>query len=339
MRKKVVVLLCMLLSVLFCMVTNSLAAQKSVRAVTEDGKIVILNPNGTWKYSGSKKAAAADPEDIVKNGALKIDPSVTVGNALNGYKYFGHTTWESFEDSQKRRTVEFVGIFDYDKFSDTKSEELSTVLTADMIRKAKKKAQGLKIAYVAQFSISRDGETFELRYSGFRIFGANQGASKKIRDMEKEQADEKFMMLRNVYANKLEPSVWMFFLILSELKSPEPENDSETEPSAGPHAKNIYKKQWVVSKSLRDGNNVVFFFYPEKCESADGELRQAEIRGSSGEDDMSGTEKLLERGCWKADISSEQIIYVSPNSKLTPSIQGFQGIFDWQELSDLSGAN
>ena len=119
----------------------------------------------------------------------------------------------------------------------------------------------------------------------------------------------------------------------------ESEENKEAEHSAGPHAKDIYKKQWVVSKSLRDGNNVVFFFYSEKCESANGELRQAEIRGSGGEDDMSGTEKLLEKGCWKADIGAKQIIYVSPNSRLTPSIQGFQGTVAWQELSDLSGAN
>ena len=70
-----------------------------------------------------------------------------MGDALNGYKYFGHTDWKSFEDSQKRRIVEFNGIFDYDKFSDTKTEQLPTVvLTADNIHKTKERSQGLKIA-------------------------------------------------------------------------------------------------------------------------------------------------------------------------------------------------
>ena len=227
MKRKAFGVLCVVLSVLFGMLANGFATQKSVRAVTEAGKVVVLNPDGTWKYIWLKKSATR--EDIVKNGVLNIDPSVTVGDALNGYKYFGHTDWKSFEDSQKRRIVEFNGIFDYDKFSDTKTEQLPTVvLTADNIHKMKERSQGLKIAYVAQFSISRDGEAFELRYSGFKAFGANQNADKKIKGMEKEQPDEGFKLLKNIYGNKLDPSVWMFLLYLSELEWPESEDDSKT---------------------------------------------------------------------------------------------------------------
>lgn len=124
-------------------------------------------------------------------------------------------------------------------------------------------------------------------------------------------------------------------------KMSESEGGSETESSGSgkPDAKNILKKQWGVTKTLADGSDVVFFFFSEKCKSAEGELRRAEIRGSSGEDDPSGTGKLLEKGCWKADINSKQIIYVNPKSKITPLIQGFKGNISWQELFDLEMAN
>jgi len=119
----------------------------------------------------------------------------------------------------------------------------------------------------------------------------------------------------------------------------ESEGNSETESSGKPDAKNILKKQWGVTKTLAAGSDVVFFFFSEKCKSAEGELRRAEIRGSAGEDDPSGTGKLLEKGCWKADINSKQIIYVNPKSKITPLIQGFKGNISWQELFDLEMAN
>lgn len=53
--------------------------------------------------------------DIVKNGTLSIDKSTTVGNALENYVYFSKITWNSFEDSQKRRIVEFVGYLNIEK--------------------------------------------------------------------------------------------------------------------------------------------------------------------------------------------------------------------------------
>lgn len=31
---------------------------------------------------------SSNPEDVVKSGTLQIDPSVTVGDAFNGYQYF-----------------------------------------------------------------------------------------------------------------------------------------------------------------------------------------------------------------------------------------------------------
>ena len=45
-----------------------------------------------------------------------IDDSITLGNAFDNYKFFKTTTWESFEDDQGRRVVEFVGEFDMKKF-------------------------------------------------------------------------------------------------------------------------------------------------------------------------------------------------------------------------------
>ncbi len=125
----------------------------------------------------------------------------------------------------------------------------------------------------------------------------------------------------------------------SSEKNIKTEEDSKPEASVTPNAENILKKQWIATKTLSNGDNAVFFFFSEKCKQGKNELRQAEIRGSAGEDDLSGTEKLLEKGCWKADIKSKQIIYINPQSKIIPMIKGFKGIIGWDELADLSGAN
>jgi len=44
--------------------------------------------------------------DIVKNGTLKIDNSLTVGEAFDNYKYFSSTSWKTFKTSNGRKVVE-----------------------------------------------------------------------------------------------------------------------------------------------------------------------------------------------------------------------------------------
>ena len=142
-------------------------------------------------------------EDSVKSGTLQIDPSVTVGDALNGYQYFGNKKWESFQDSQKRQIVEFNGAVDYDKFAGSELQGMQ--LTTDMVKKAKQKLGDMKITYVAQFAVSKDGKTFNLKYSGIKMAGTNKDTGKKG---EQDISDENFLMLQHIYANKPEPSTW-----------------------------------------------------------------------------------------------------------------------------------
>jgi hypothetical protein len=121
----------------------------------------------------------SNPEDAVKSGTLQIDPSVTVGDALNEYQYFGTKKWGSFKDTQKRQIVEFNGLLDFDKFAGSELQGMQ--LTADMLKKAKQKLGDGKLTYVAQFAVSKDGKTFNLKYSGIKIAGTNKRGTRHIR--------------------------------------------------------------------------------------------------------------------------------------------------------------
>ena len=50
--------------------------------------------------------------DLVKNGILDFDKSITVGKALDNYRFFRSTAWKEFESDQGRNIVEFTGEFD-----------------------------------------------------------------------------------------------------------------------------------------------------------------------------------------------------------------------------------
>jgi len=116
--------------------------------------------------------------EAVKGGTLKLDPSVTVGDALDGYKYFSSTRWKAFRDRQNRQIVEFRGKIDIDKL--VGSQFLDSVLTSEMIRKAKKKLGNPVFTYIAQFAVSKDGKTFALSYNGLHVTGHNSVTGQKI---------------------------------------------------------------------------------------------------------------------------------------------------------------
>ncbi len=63
---------------------------------------------------------AGNPVDIVKNGRLGLDESITIGKAFDNYKYFKSTKWESFKDSQDRTIVQFTGTLNFDSYEGTK---------------------------------------------------------------------------------------------------------------------------------------------------------------------------------------------------------------------------
>lgn len=82
---------------------------------------------------------------LVKNGVLEFDQTLTVGQALDGYKYFKSTTWRGDEDEQGRQFVEFRGWQIHSNPNWTCKGEV-----------------------IVQFLISVDGKTFEIGYTGWK---------------------------------------------------------------------------------------------------------------------------------------------------------------------------
>jgi TonB family protein len=58
-----------------------------------------------------------DYVSLIKNSYLPIDKSITLGTALNTYKYFSNTEWKSFTGDKGRNIVEFIGIVDTKKLN------------------------------------------------------------------------------------------------------------------------------------------------------------------------------------------------------------------------------
>ena len=51
----------------------------------------------------------SDPIKIVKNGILKFDSSITIGDAFDNYKFFESVSWEHFTTEQGRNVVQCIG--------------------------------------------------------------------------------------------------------------------------------------------------------------------------------------------------------------------------------------
>lgn len=51
--------------------------------------------------------------ELVKEGVIHLDESITVKDALEGYKFFNNSQWKSFESDQGRIIVEFLADIDY----------------------------------------------------------------------------------------------------------------------------------------------------------------------------------------------------------------------------------
>jgi len=148
--------------------------------------------------------ATDDPIDFVKTGTLDLDDSVTVGDALDGYQYFGRTEWSYFETSQKRRIVEFKGYYDHDKF--VGAEISGATITQEEIGNLKRHPFGPRFAYTIQFSLSKDDESFEIQYSGLEISGKNIKTGQPV----SHNQNDKMELLPYIYRNELDPLIYMF---------------------------------------------------------------------------------------------------------------------------------
>lgn len=89
-----------------------------------------------------------DDTSLVKDGTLEMDKSLTVGQAMNNYKYFKKTTWNLVKTDNGRKFVEVTGDVDTAKHPSLNSQG------------------GVKNIHIKfQFKINQD-KTFEVAWCG-----------------------------------------------------------------------------------------------------------------------------------------------------------------------------
>ncbi len=136
--------------------------------------------------TGCDKAKSLTNSDvsIVKNGTLEFDKSITVGQAIDKYRYFTKTDWESMKEENGRRIVQTTAQIDI-----TKYPEVNKIKIPD-----------LKSAFFKfQFVINQD-KTFQIGWCGF---GAEMNAGKKIEPDKTVNLLQCMNTLREIYANEV----------------------------------------------------------------------------------------------------------------------------------------
>jgi hypothetical protein len=96
--------------------------------------------------------------DNVKNGTLGNFKNLTIGNALDNYKYFTDTNWRFLETDNGKRIVEFKGIYDADKIcKNTEFKQLVLVIQFTM-----RVQKGFDLSYFGMEGVLRDGKTKQI---------------------------------------------------------------------------------------------------------------------------------------------------------------------------------
>jgi hypothetical protein len=131
----------------------------------------------------------------VKSGSLKIDSSVTVGNALDNYKYFSSTSWKEFEDSQKRIVVEFNGKIPLDTVINNIANGRDKEVENRFLLKYPEFKSGAIVRI--QFLVDVDRKSFSVGYSCIEING-------------KQRCEGDFDNIKDIYVNKFVSCVKVF---------------------------------------------------------------------------------------------------------------------------------
>lgn len=120
---------------------------------------------------------------IVKNGTLEFDKGLTVGQAIDKYKYFKHTTWEAVKTENGKRVVNVTGELDVSRYPHLNTDEIPH----------------LKSAYIKfQFVINQD-KTFEMKWCGL---GAERNDGDKIEPDERINLVKCMNTLKEIYNNE-----------------------------------------------------------------------------------------------------------------------------------------
>src|SRR6266511_2632953 len=102
--------------------------------------------------------AGGNDVSLVKTAYLQLDKSVTVGNALDKYKYFKITEWKSFITEKGQHIVECNGIVDIDKFN-----KFYRHLVQRAGNTVAEDSLPVELSILIQFKINNDN-TFNLSY-------------------------------------------------------------------------------------------------------------------------------------------------------------------------------
>lgn len=124
---------------------------------------------------------------MVRNGVLELNKSLTVGEAIDNYKYFTSTYWESGTSDNGIAFVNANGVVDMDTLP----------VAADW------KKDGLtEVELCFQFIINRDGTTFEL--GAFSMKVTNKDGQTEDRDGAQMGLSQLEVLgaLKEIYANE-----------------------------------------------------------------------------------------------------------------------------------------
>lgn len=155
-------------------------------------------------------SCSVEPVDVVKEGTLNFDESVTIGAALDGYKYFEKSTWETFETSQGRTIVEFTGVMAQNAYVGSTLEGVR--LTEEILTRSNVIMKDLKFTYSCQFQISEEDDTFEVVYSGINFSGDDTIANEHLDDNVK---DDDFSILKRLYNNEPDENTLVFLIAIA----------------------------------------------------------------------------------------------------------------------------
>jgi hypothetical protein len=130
--------------------------------------------------------------NLVKNGTLPFDKTITVGNVLDNYEYFTQKKWV-FDEKKGRKIVVFRADFDNNKLIDklNKLALNNNYLKKEIINKLKY----ISVYYIIGFYINVD-------LSGFSIAGSDVMVGEK--DMETYR---EMFLTEGIYKDKLPESI------------------------------------------------------------------------------------------------------------------------------------
>lgn len=116
---------------------------------------------------------------MVKNGTLEFDKSLTVGQALDKYKYFKNTKWEVITTENGKKVVQAIGQIALDNHPSIKNPEF--------------KAMDIRF----QFIVNQD-KTFELGWCGVGVEKTN---GEKVEPNQTADLNACIQWLKGIYNN------------------------------------------------------------------------------------------------------------------------------------------